>query len=243
MYKAIIIDDEEMARTLLQGMIEEYCPEIKVVDLCSDLPSGIKSIRKQRPDLIFLDIEMPRHSGLELLDFFDDNEINFDIIFVTAYDQYAIQAFKLSAIDYLLKPIDGDDLIQAVRSFENQRRRINYSLLKDNLHGSLRKIALSTAHSMLFVPLEEILFFKAEGSYTHVFLNSKNSILTSKNLKYYEEILSQDMHFYRCHKSYLININYLSAYIKSDGGYLKIDQHTISVSADKIAFILDHFRS
>ena len=109
-YKAIVIDDEKRARTLLKGMIDELSLGVQVVELCEDLPDGVKAIRKHKPDLIFLDIEMPGHSGLELLDFFDEQEINFSIIFTTAYNQYAVQAFKLSAIDYLLKPIAVNEL-------------------------------------------------------------------------------------------------------------------------------------
>jgi two-component system LytT family response regulator len=134
MYKAIIIDDEEMARTLLQGMVAEYCNNVETVDLCKDLPTGVKAIRKHKPDIVFLDIEMPGHSGLELLDFFDENEINFSIIFVTAYNRYAIQAFKLSAVDYLLKPIEVDDLKNAMILFERNKNRnkATYSVLKEN---------------------------------------------------------------------------------------------------------------
>ncbi len=106
MYKAIIIDDEKMARTLLEGMLYEYHKDVEVVDSCKDLPTGVKSIRKHKPDLVFLDIEMPGHSGLELLDFFDEQEVNFSIIFLTAYNQYAINALRLSAVDYLVKPVD-----------------------------------------------------------------------------------------------------------------------------------------
>lgn len=238
MYKAIIIDDEEMARTLLQGMINEFCPNVEVVDLCKDLPCGVKSIRKNQPDIVFLDIEMPGHSGIELLDFFDENEINFSLIFVTAYNRYAIQAFKLSAVDYLLKPIESDDLINAISLFEKQKDKKRYSILKDNFTTRSKKIALNSVSSIIFVELNDILFFKADGSYTEVFLNNGKSILASKSLKHFENTLENNPDFYRCHKSYIANINHISEYIKSDGGSLKIGNHEIGVSQDKVAQLL-----
>lgn len=243
MFKAIIIDDEEMARMLLKGMIEVYCPEVQVVELCNDLPNSIKAIRKHKPDIVFLDIEMPGHSGLELLDFFDENDIDFSIIFVTAYHQYAIQAFKLSAIDYLLKPINEKELIQAVSLFKKQANNSKYGLLKQNLQSPSKKIALSISNSIVFVPLQDILFIKADGSYSHVYLNNNKSILTSKNLKHYEDVLSSELNFVRCHKSFMININHITEYVKSDGGYLKIDEHCINVSPEKLPTILDRIKS
>lgn len=243
MYKAIIIDDEEMARALLQGMVTEYCPNIEIVDSCKDLPCGVKSIRKNKPDIVFLDIEMPGHSGLELLDFFNENEVNFSIIFVTAYNRYAIQAFKLSAVDYLLKPIETEDLIQAVTMFEKQKDKKNYTVLKDNLSSRSKKIGLNNVSSITFVELDDILFFKADGSYTEVFLKEEKIIVTSKSLKHFENTLSDNSGFYRCHKSYIVNINHISEYVKSDGGYLKVHQHDIGISPDKAALLLEKINS
>jgi two-component system LytT family response regulator len=238
-YTAIIIDDEEMARTLLQGMIAEYCNNITVVDLCKDLPNGVKSIRKNKPNFVFLDIEMPGHSGLELLDFFDENEVDFSIIFVTAYNRYAIQAFKLSAVDYLLKPIESDDLITAVSLFEKQKDKLNLQVLKENLSGKSNKIALHSVSSISFIDLDSILFFKADGAYTEVFLTNGKTILTSKSLKHFENTLIDNNQFYRCHKSYIVHLKHISDYVKSDGGYLKLGSYEIGVSPDKIAYLLE----
>jgi two-component system, LytTR family, response regulator len=238
MYKAIIIDDEEMARTLLHGMVTEYCPNIDVVDLCKDLPCGVKSIRKNKPDIVFLDIEMPGHSGLELLDFFNENEIDFSIIFVTAYNRYAIQAFKLSAVDYLLKPIETEDLIQAISRLEKQINKKSYSVLKDNLSSRPQKIALSTVSSITFVAVDTILFFKADGSYTEVYLKDGKIIVTSKSLKHFENTLTDHPDFYRCHKSYIVQVHHISEYVKSDGGSLRVGKYHIGVSPDKVAAIL-----
>lgn len=239
MYKVIIIDDEEMARTLLEGMLAEYCTNVTVVDLCKDLPSGVKSIRKNKPDIVFLDIEMPGHSGLELLDFFDENEVDFSIIFVTAYNRYAIQAFKLSAVDYLLKPIESQDLIDAIALFEKQKGQKRYKVLKENLSSSVKKIGLNNVSSISFVELDTILFFQADGSYTKVFLKDGKTIVTSKSLKHFENVLTGNSDFYRCHKSYIVNINYISEYIKSDGGSLKIGSHEIGISSDKVSVLLE----
>lgn len=238
MYKAIIIDDEEMARALLQGMLEVYAPNVTVVDTCKDLPSGVKSIYKNKPDIIFLDIEMPGHSGLEILDFFDEKEIDFSIIFVTAYNNFAIQAFKLSAVDYLLKPIESQDLIDAIALFEKQNEKKNYQILKNNLSNLPKKIALHNVSSITFVELDDILYFQADGSYTKVFFKDNKMILTSKSLKTFENMVTAYSNFYRCHKSYIVNLNFVTELYKSDGGYLKINEHQISISPDKIQTVI-----
>lgn len=240
MHKAIIIDDEEMARVLLNGMLAEYCPEIQVTELCQDLPSGVKAIRKHKPDIVFLDIEMPGHSGLELLDFFDENEVEFSIIFVTAYNRYAIQAFKLSAVDYILKPIEADDLMNAVALFKKNNTRKNYSLLKNNLTVSQpKKMRINTVNSVSFVTLDDILFFQADGAYTKVILKEGKIIVASKGLKYFENVLSGNTDFFRCHKSFIVNVHCIAEWVKSDGGYLKINEHQIAVANDKIDALLE----
>ena len=121
MIKSIIIDDEPKARLVLQAVLEQYCPNVTVLEHCADLPSGVKAIKKNKPELVFLDIEMPGHSGLELLDFFAPEEVNFNVIFTTAYNEYALQAFRFSAIDYLLKPIQHNQLMEAVARFEQKK--------------------------------------------------------------------------------------------------------------------------
>jgi len=243
MYKAIIIDDEEMARTLLNGMVNEYCPSVEVMELCKDLPSGIKSIHKHKPDLVFLDIEMPGHSGLELLDFFNDKEINFSIIFVTAYNKYAIQAFKLSAIDYLLKPIEETDLKNAIELFQksNIRNKESFAVLKENMNGNqTKKIALHTLNTVTFVEISNILYFQGDGAYTKVLLKDNKTITLSKGLKNFENMLANTPEFFRCHKSYIANLNHITEYNKSQGGYLILDKtHEISVSQDKIDELLE----
>lgn len=239
--KAIIIDDEKMARKLLNGLLERYCLDIEVVEQCADLPSGVKAITKHKPDLVFLDIEMPGHSGLELLDFFDENSITFRIIFTTAYSQYAIQAFKLSAVDYLLKPIESEDLIVAVEQFKKQTQKANYSILQSNLsaHKDNQKLAVHSMQSTKFIDLSELLFCKADCAYTDFYLKDGQKFKASKGLKYYEDLLQDNPVFERCHKSYLINLKHVTEHIKSEGGSLVIrNGHTIPIASDRSTYII-----
>lgn len=235
-YKAIIIDDEKMARTVLQGMLEEYFDYIEIVATCPDLQTGVTAIKKHSPDIVFLDIEMPGHSGLELLDFFTDDEVTFAIIFTTAYNNYAIQAFKLSAVDYLLKPIEPEELERSMDRYIRNTDKKEYSILKHNLKADApKKIALSTGNAIRFVEIDSILFMKAEGAYTQITLNDHSTILVSKGLKNYEEILSENTRFYRCHKSYIVNLDAITEYIKSDGGYLIVaNKYDVSISSEKV---------
>ena len=242
--KAIIIDDEVMARTLMRKMLNEYCKEVEVIADCADLPAGVKAIRKLKPDVVFLDIEMPGYSGLELLDFFDEHEIGFSIIFVTAYNNYAIKAFKMSAVDYLLKPVEPSDLEQAIERLkrrDSRERSNNIATLKENLkEDGLDSIAVPDAHSVKFLKLDEIIYFKADNTYTDIFFADGSKLTISRTLKNIEDTLSGTAHFFRCHKSYIINTRFMTDYVRSDGGYLVLrGKHTIPVSPDKVQDLLD----
>lgn len=240
--KAIIIDDEPMARQLLKGIIEENCPNIELMDLCQNLPEGVKSVHKNQPDLVFLDIEMPGHSGLELLDFFNDTDVNFSIIFTTAYNQYAIKAFKLSAIDYILKPLDSESIVAAVSRYgQNRERTSDLSVLRDNLTAlpDNKKLAIHTVGSIRFIELMEICFFKADGAYTNITLLSGEKILSSRSLKYFEQTVCDFPNFIRCHKSFIVNVKEITKYVKSDGGSLLVNQqYEVAVSLDKLQEVL-----
>jgi two-component system, LytTR family, response regulator len=239
MYKSIIIDDEEMAQTLLKGMLAEYCPKVEVEAVCGDLLSGVEAIKNLKPDLVFLDIEMPGQSGLNLLDYFDEIEITFSIIFITAYNNYAISAFKLSAIDYLLKPIEVEDLTQAIALFEKNKNRNQFKFLKHNMGAATqKKIGLNTVGSIVYVVLDNILYFEADGSYCKVMLVDGKQITASKVLKHFEYVLSDNLNFFRCHKSYMININHIDEFVRADGGYLKLGGHQINISTDKVKNLL-----
>ncbi|OWP82258.1 DNA-binding response regulator [Flavobacterium covae] len=238
---AIIIDDEKRARLNLSILLKEYCPEINIIAECENLPEGVKSIRKNKPDLIFLDIEMPGHSGLELLDFFDENEINFKIIFTTAYQEYAIQAFKFSAIDYLLKPINPKELVDATTRFSKEKEKINnYQILKENLkEDTFRKIAVPSGNSLVFIEINDILFIKGEGAYSEISFTNNDKLLVSRNLKNFEDIICEQKNFIRIHKSFILNTNYIKSYNKSDGGSIEIQNGLhLPIAADKIQTIL-----
>jgi two-component system, LytTR family, response regulator len=206
------------------------------------LPTGVKAIKKFAPRLVFLDIEMPGYSGLELLDFFDDEEISFDIIFITAYNEYAIQAFRFSAIDYLLKPLQQQQLIDAVDRFikkteKESSRRLN--TLKSNLNAdeplSEKRIVVPIGQSLKFLKLSDIILIKGDGAYSEVQLRGGEKILASKNLKHFEELLSGIPRFFRSHKSFIINIHEVVEYSKSDGGVIHMkDNLTAGISPDKL---------
>lgn len=240
---AIIIDDEIRARTLLSGMLNELAPNISVLAECADLPNGVKSIRKFKPNLVFLDIEMPGHSGLELLDFFNEDEIDFKIIFITAYNEYATKAFKLSAIDYLLKPLDADELIDALRRFQksNHSSHAQLQALRENIHQSNHsKIAVPVGQAVRVLDLNHIFYFKAEGSYTEIYFDDLTKLMVSRTLKNFEEVMDNNSNFFRCHKSYIVNFNFITDYVKSDGGYVLLkDKSEIPISYDKVAELLE----
>jgi len=240
--KTIIIDDERRARMNLSILLEEYCPQVNVVASCENLPEGVKAIRRLKPDLVLLDIEMPGHSGLELLDFFDESEVDFSIVFTTAYNEYAIQAFKISAIDYLLKPINPEELVRAIARVEKHKLRVeSYKTLKTNIQDEkFEKIAVPSGNLLLFLNLCDIMYIKGEGAYSEVFLADKTKHTVSRNLKNFEEIICVHPSFVRAHKSYIANLDYVIAYNKSDGGSLDLQNgFQIPVSPDKSTAILE----
>ncbi len=242
MIKAIIIDDEMKARKLLAAMIGDCDDKIKIVTECDDLPSGVKAIKKFSPQLVFLDIEMPTYSGLELFDFFNEEEINFSVIFTTAYGNYALQAIKFAAVDYLLKPINILALKDAIERFKKKYEKENKYLEKLlPPEGYIyKKIALPQSNGYKFVPANEILFAKGEGAYTEIYLQSEEKILISRNLKYLEEMFEGLDFMIRCQKSYIVNTNHITAYIKNDGGYLLVaDKYHVSISHEKLEIVLE----
>lgn len=238
--KAIIIDDEKRARVSLSLLLKEFCPEVSIIAECENLPEGVKAIRKLQPDVVLLDIEMPGHSGLELLDFFDEKEINFSIIFTTAYNEYAVQAFKLSAVDYLLKPIVPEELVNSIARVEKQKH-VQYKTLAENLNqGSFQKIAVPSGSSLVVITISDIIYIKGEGSYSELYLKDKTKLLVSRNLKNFEETLLKDSRFLRAHKSYIVNFENIVSYNKSDGGWLEMENGvTIPVSSEKCSVILE----
>jgi len=234
--KAIIIDDEERARNTLSSLLLNYCPEIIISASCANVPDGVITINKHKPDVVFLDIEMPDYNGFELLGFF--REIDFDIIFVTAYSEYAIKAFEISAVDYILKPIDIDQLKNSVEKLKQKKlhsqMQEQIELLKESYKGDdIRKIALSMSNGLTFVEIADIIFLEADGAYTTFFLKDGQKILVSKKLKFYEDILSNRSFFFRTHRSYFINVNYIKKYNRSENAILMDNGISITISRDR----------
>ena len=239
--KAIIIDDEERARVSLRLLIQEFCPELVIMDECKNIPEAVKSIHKNQPEIIFLDIEMPGHSGLELLEFFNEKDVHFSIVFTTAYNNYALKAFKLSAVDYLLKPINPLELKNAVELVKKKKNQIeNLIALKRNLEQQDATLGIPVSGKILFVNSNDILYLKAEGAYTQIIKTDNSSLLVSRNLKSFEDNLEFDSKFMRIHKSYIVNTNYINAVIKSNGGSVElINNEEIPASQEKIVELLE----
>lgn len=237
--KALIIDDEKKARQVLHILIEENCPKITQIFEAEDLLSGVELIKKEEPSIVFLDIEMPQHSGLEILNFIEKEVYNFEIIFTTAYSEYAIQAFQLSAIDYLLKPVRPsqvkDAVDKAVSFLGNTQINKRLSELKESLQNSnFKKIGLPNADGIKFVDFNDIISLEADGMYTKVSTLNDGTILVSKPLKFFVESLQKIKVFYRPHRSYLINLTHIKEYVKKDGGYILMGNNkAVSISKDK----------
>lgn len=237
--KVIIIDDERKARNLLNILISENCPKITETFEAEDLLSGIELIKKEQPQIVFLDIEMPQHSGLEILDFIEKDNFNFEIIFTTAYSEYAVKAFQLSAIDYLLKPIRAtqvqESVEKALKNIGKSQISIKLEELKKGLISSnFNKIGLPFADGFKFVNFNEIILLEADGMYTKITTLNESKILVSKPLKHFVSLLEKINIFYKPHRSFLINLKYIKEYIKKDGGYIIMDNNeTVSISKDK----------
>ena len=238
--KALVVDDEKMARKLLIGLLNLHCPEIEILEECANLAEAVKAIRKHQPDVVFLDIEMPGQSGLDLPDFFDDNETNFYIIFITAYQHYALEALKRSAIDYLLKPVDVEELKEALQRVEKRRLKERLEHFRAELQEQgTKKIAVPTLNSIYFLALDDLMFFKGDGSYTHIYLKDDSRITASRTLKHFENMIQEDARFFRCHKSYLVNLNYVNEYVRAEGGYLLLQgKQRVEMSSDKLTAFL-----
>lgn len=233
---AILIDDEERARNTLSSLLLNYCPEISILATCSNVPDGVLAINKHKPDVIFLDIEMPDYNGFELLGFF--REIDFDIIFVTAYSEYAVKAFEISAVDYILKPIDIDQLKNSVEKLKQKKlhsqMQEQIELLKESYRGDdIRKIALSMSNGLTFVEVSDIVLLEADGAYTTFYLKDGQKILVSKKLKFYEDILSNRSYFFRTHRSYFINVNFIKTYSRGENAILMENDFSVTISRDR----------
>jgi two-component system LytT family response regulator len=232
-YVAIIIDDEPKARQILQTLLEENCPEINIVAQAEDVPSGVKAINQHKPAIVFSDIDMPSYNGFQLLEFVD--KANFELIYCTGHDEFALRAFEVSAVDYLLKPIQISQLVNAVNkaiklcNSNTPQTAERFDTLRENLKDSvLKKIALPVADGLIFIDIDDLMYLEADGAYTNVFLNDGNKLLISKKLKEFENILTNNKNFFRTHRSYIINTSCIKQYIKSDGGSIVL-QNKVSI--------------
>ncbi len=234
--KAIIVDDEEKSCVTLKSLVERHCPEVEVVQLCASVEEAMTAIGTHSPGLVFLDIEMPFDNGFRLLEMIPDP--GFEVIFTTAYDHYAVKAIRFSAMDYLLKPVDVDELKAAVKKAGKKMRGkapANYELLLAALKikSKTAKIAVPTFDGLQMVSVEDIVKCTADESYTHITLAGGQKLVVSRILKDFDELLC-DLNFFRVHNSSLINLIHVRKYVKGDGGYVIMsDGETVEVSRRK----------
>lgn len=245
MITCIIVDDEPRNVTILEKMLTRYCPNVSVTGQAASAAAAVTLIQQVRPQLVFLDIEMPKDNAFDLLDAL--MPVDFEIIFVTAFDNYAIKAFKYHALDYLLKPIDIGELQQAVlkAAARLQERGINERLQQfydQSRNSNFSKIALRTQEGLLFYAMDDILYCSAEGAYTRFGFLKDKSLLVSGHLKKFEDMLPAD-NFCRVHDSHLINLNHVKKYHTGKGGYVEMaDGKIIEVSMRKRAEFLSRLR-
>ncbi len=237
MIRSIIIDDEQHCVRSLVNDLQQYCPSIEVAITCSSAKEGIMAIKKFNPDLVFLDVEMPWMNGFEMLEIL--GEIKFSIIFITAHNEFAARAFRISAVDYLLKPVDADDLKAAIQKVERKMEEGSNLQHISNLLRNMRqpsadqKIALPQREGYEFVEVSSIIYCQAEGAYTKIFIRDKKPMLISRTLGDVEELLPPEI-FQRVHHSTLVNVTCIAQFLRTDGGYVVLKTgEKISVSKAK----------
>jgi len=233
---AIIVDDEARSCDVLSKMLLQYCPDVDQLGIANNVSEASVLIEQKRPDLVFLDIHLPDGNGFDLMEQLDATTAR--VIFTTAYEEYALQALKCSAVDYLLKPISIDELIAAVWKCKRQNKPVPGSSLYKKLHqnlfqhekGKLNTIGLATLNEIIFVTIENIVRLEAASNYTHFFLDNGEKITVSHTLKHYEDILPADV-FMRVHQSHIINLSKVKKYIRGRGGYVIMnDGQNIDIS-------------
>jgi two-component system, LytTR family, response regulator len=232
MIRAIIIDDEHDSRTTVANILMNYCNNISVVGQAANVNDGLSLIARKKPDVIFLDIQMPDGTGFDLLERI--KKVDFQIIFVTAFDKYALRAIKFSALDYILKPVDPHQLIEAVEKI--RKKPLGFDEISQKLKILLRnkdgfeRMSLPTLEGFKFVNIKDIVRCESESNYTWFYLNSGEKTLVTRTLKEYEEILSH-LNFFRIHQSHLVNLKYIDRYVKGDGGtVVMVDGAEVEVS-------------
>ncbi len=242
--KTILVDDEENSLDILEIELKEYCPQVEIVAKCKSGKEAIAAVHEFNPDVVFLDIEMPQMNGFEVLKNLEDQE--FDVIFVTAYDQFALKAFEFSAVDYLLKPIVKERLIAAVEKVSSLAETSisveQLNMLMTNFQSywqSQPRVALPTSEGLEFVSVDQIIYAQSESNYCWVFFDDGNKIFLSKTLKDLEGLLAKHG-FIRIHQSYLINADFIKRYVRGQGGYIILSNGAkVPVSRSKKEVILN----
>ncbi len=246
--KTLIIDDIKKNREVLQQMLSDFCPQVEIIGEADDIGTAIELIEKTDADLILLDVEMPSGTGFDVLE--KITTTNFEVVFVTAHDRYALQAIKFCALDYILKPVDVKELIKAIHRADEKYKQKNsaenfshliHNIKSENIHH--HRIALPTQEGFIFVEVNEIIRCEADGSYTQVILKNKNPIIATRKIKGFEDLL-KNYNFFRVHRSHLINMNYINKYYRGEGGYVvMVDGTTVDVSRRKKDEFLEHLNS
>lgn len=243
MIKVLLIDDEKHCLITLEFILKQL-DEIEIVGMAQTSAEGIKLVEAFNPDIVFLDIEMPNQNGFDFLAQFDS--IPFKVIFTTAYDQYAVKALRMNALDYLLKPIDKTDLMNALENYNSENQKITGEQIQ-NLHlfrnGKIQDtIALSTQTGLIFIKIDDIMYLEASSSYTYLIMKDRTKHLASKTMANFEDVLIDNPIFFRVHKSYVVNLKCIKQYIRGDGGELILDDgKSISLSRSKKQEFLDLF--
>lgn len=244
--KSVIVDDERHGRENLAGILNRYCPEIELLGEADSVDSGISLIKKVSPDLVFLDIEMPKADGFQLLEHF--KHFNFEVIFVTAFDNYAIKAIRFSATDYILKPISINELKKAIatvseRIRQKQENRRMKELVYNISQPQNPRIGLPIGDRIEFTEVDKIIRCQGEGNYTHIYFEKNKHLLVAKTLVEFEDLL-QDYFFLRVHKTHLINMKHVVAYLKNDGGILQLTNgDSISISRRRKESVLQQLKT
>jgi two-component system LytT family response regulator len=231
MIRAVLIDDEPKNNRILKLMLEEFCPDVTIEGQADNATAGVQLVQEVKPDLVFLDIEMPYGSGFDLLD--QLKPIHFEVIFITAFNDYSLKAIKYSALDYLLKPVNIDELIAAVakaaqkvaaRNINERIEALLYNLQKPQ--QAVQKLALPSKEGYVFVLLSDIMRCESKGGYTTFYIKGMDKVLSSKNIKEYEPLLPDDI-FFRIHNSHIVNLNCVKKYHRGRGGYLEMEDGTM----------------
>jgi two-component system LytT family response regulator len=244
--KSIIVEDEVASRETLSNYLLKYCPDVEVVAEAGSVKEGLEVIKKHKPDIVFLDVEMPYGNGFDLLDEVED--INFATVFVTAFSDYAIKALNLSASYYILKPVDIDELVAAVEKIKEEKKNNNHSfnskILAENLHELNKqehKIVLPLLNGFEVIRVKDVIRIQANDNFSDFHLTDGSKKVICRTLKHYEELLT-DFDFLRVHKSHLVNLQYVQRYIKGKGGQLIMtDKSEVEVSQTRKKDLLDRF--